>query len=146
MSDRSSKWANVGVTLIDWTYWVTFRRWYDDPNTDQFWDGTKWVGSPEEALVHEGFSTALEDMFQPHVSAPTEEPGQGTVNEINKPRSRESLESQHGQVWDTQQLAADFEVLGFDAPLVRVRRKLNGKKGSFVFQPHPRSYFLYVDG
>ncbi len=146
MSDCSSEWANVGVTLIDWTDWVTFRRWDDDPNTDEFWDGTKWVNSPEEALVHKDFSAGLSDMFREHVNDPTEEIQQGTANEINdEPRTRESLESQHGQVWSTQQLAADFEVLRFAAPLVRVRRKSNGKKGSFVFQDHPRFYFLFIE-
>jgi len=37
--------------------------------------------------------------------------------EINaQPGSREALEAQHGQVWDTEELRRDFEVLGFLAP------------------------------
>ena len=65
--------------------------------------------------------------------------------EINaEPGSREALERQHGQVWDTQQLAQDFEVIGFLAPLVVVRRKADGVKGSLEFQHMPRFYFNFV--
>jgi hypothetical protein len=64
------------------------------------------------------------------------------VAEINaQPGSREALENEHGKVWDTQQLGQDFEVLGFAAPLVVVRRKADGVKGSLYFQHNPRFYF-----
>jgi hypothetical protein len=64
--------------------------------------------------------------------------------EINiTPGSRETLEAQHGQVWDTQQLAQDFEVLGFMAPLVVVRRRSDGTKGSLEFQHCPRFFFNF---
>ena len=63
--------------------------------------------------------------------------------EINAvPGSREYLEAKHGQVWDTQQLSDSFEVLGFMAPLVVVRRKSNNQKGSLMFQASPRFYFF----
>ena len=62
--------------------------------------------------------------------------------EINaEPGSREALEAQHGQVWNTEELSRDFEVIGFMAPLVVVRRKIDGKKGSLEFQNQPRFYF-----
>jgi len=62
--------------------------------------------------------------------------------EINAiPGSREYLEHKHGQVWDTDQLQEDFEVLGFAAPLVVVRRRADGVKGSLMFQSSPRFYF-----
>jgi hypothetical protein len=62
--------------------------------------------------------------------------------EINAaPGSREYLEAKHGQVWDTQQLSDDFEVLGFMAPLVVVRRRSDGMRGSLMFQASPRLYF-----
>ena len=62
--------------------------------------------------------------------------------EINAdPGSREALEDKHGQVWDTSQLQGDFEVVGFMAPLVVVRRKADGVKGSMMFQGSPRFYF-----
>ena len=62
--------------------------------------------------------------------------------EINaEPGSREALEAQYGQVWSTQELGQNFEVLGFRAPLVVVRRKADGQKGSLEFQHNPRFYF-----
>lgn len=62
--------------------------------------------------------------------------------EINaNPGTREALAAIHGPVWDTSQLAEQFEVLGFLAPYVVVRRKADGVKGSLAFQHHPRFYF-----
>ena len=78
---------------------------------------------------------------------PTEPARREMLAEINAaPGSRESLEAKHGQVWDTGQLQDDFEVVGFMAPLVVVRRRADGVKGShdvpglarfyFGFEPH----------
>lgn len=65
--------------------------------------------------------------------------------EINaEPGSREALEAEHGQVWDTAELGTDFDVLGFMAPFVVVRRKSDGQKGSLEFQHHPRFYFNFA--
>jgi hypothetical protein len=65
--------------------------------------------------------------------------------EINaEPGSRAALEAEYGQVWDTGQLFQDFEVLGFMAPYVVVRRKSGGVKGSLEFQHQPRFYFHFV--
>ena len=61
----------------------------------------------------------------------------------SEPGSREALEAQHGQVWTTDELSQDFEVIGFMAPLVVVRRKSDGKKGSLEFQHCPRFYFSF---
>lgn len=62
--------------------------------------------------------------------------------EINcEPGSREALEAQHDQVWSTDQLREDFEVLGFMAPYVVVRRRSDGVKGSLEFQHNPRFFF-----
>lgn len=65
--------------------------------------------------------------------------------EINaKPGSREALEAQYGEVWDTSELTRDFDVIGFAAPLVVVRRKSDGMKGSLEFQHQPRFYFNFM--
>lgn len=73
---------------------------------------------------------------------PTESPRRQMLAEINAaPGSREHLEQKHGQVWDTAQLQDDFEVIGFAAPLVAVRRRADGVKGSLMFQGSPRFYF-----
>jgi hypothetical protein len=61
-----------------------------------------------------------------------------------EPGSREALEAEHGQVWDTNQLGDEFHVIGFAAPLVVVRRKSDGQKGSVFFQTSPRFYFAFV--
>ncbi len=57
-----------------------------------------------------------------------------------EPGSREALEAEHGEVWSTQELGRDFDVLGFMAPVVVVR-KSDGQKGSLFFQHSPRFYF-----
>ena len=66
------------------------------------------------------------------------------VAEINaEPGSREYLEAQHGQVWDTNQLQEQFDVLGFMSPMIAVIRKSDGIKGSLFFQHRPRFYFNF---
>ena len=73
---------------------------------------------------------------------PTEDIRKQMLAQINAiPGNREYLEHKHGQVWDTQQLSDDFEVIGFSAPLVVVRRKSDNQKGSLMFQHSPRFYF-----
>jgi len=64
--------------------------------------------------------------------------------ELNRQEAeRNQLEAVHGQVWDTKEISIDFEVLGFMAPYVVVRRKSDGKKGSLEFQHSPRFYFNF---
>ena len=46
--------------------------------------------------------------------------------------------------WDTAALSAEFEVIGFMAPFVAVRRKADGAKGSMEFTHSPRFYFNFV--
>ena len=68
------------------------------------------------------------------------------IVEINAlPGSREALEAQHGQVWSTQELSQEFEVVGFLAPFVVVRRKSDGRKGSLEFKHQPRLYFGFKE-
>lgn len=76
------------------------------------------------------------------MSDPTETIRRQQVAEINAdPGSRDALEAKHGQVWDTEELGRDFEILGFMAPLVVVRRRSDGVKGSLYLQHAPRFYF-----
>jgi len=76
---------------------------------------------------------------------PTEPIRRERLAEINaEPGSREALEAQYGQVWDTQQLGQDFDVIGFMAPLVVVRCLADGRKGSLEFQHNPRLYFNFL--
>jgi hypothetical protein len=76
------------------------------------------------------------------MSDPTEATRKELLVQINaEPGSREALEAEHGQVWDTNQLREEFEVIGFLAPVIVVRRKSDGQKGSLFFQHNPRFYF-----
>lgn len=75
----------------------------------------------------------------------TEDVRRALVGVINSnPNSREALEAEHGQVWDTNELAGDFEVKGFMAPYVVVKRKSDGASGSLMFQHSPRFYFGFT--
>lgn len=66
------------------------------------------------------------------------------VAEINsRDNTRKSLEAAHGQVWDTRQLQEDFEVTGFLAPFVAVRRKSDNQKGLLEFCHNPRFYYNF---
>ena len=47
--------------------------------------------------------------------------------------------------WDTDALRRDFDVVGFMAPFVVVRRKSDGAKGSMEFTHNPRWYFNFVE-
>ena len=68
------------------------------------------------------------------------------VAKINSQQAdRASLEEQHGRIWDTQELSLDFEVVGFLAPFVVVRRKTDDVKGTLVFQHHPRYYWGFTE-
>lgn len=64
-----------------------------------------------------------------------------TINANAGPRAE--LEAKHGQVWDTSQLQDDFQVVGFMAPLVVVKRRSDGVKGSLMFQNDPRFYYSF---
>jgi hypothetical protein len=67
------------------------------------------------------------------------------VGAINfEPGSRQALEKEYGQVWDTTELSRDFEVTGFMAPFVVVKRKSDHKVGSLMFQHSPRYYFSFT--
>lgn len=47
--------------------------------------------------------------------------------------------------WDSDQLRDEFEVIGFMAPFVVVRRKSDGRKGTLEFTHSPRFYFNFVE-
>lgn len=81
------------------------------------------------------------------MSDPTESIRREMLAEINaEPGSREALEAEHGQVWDTRQLGEDFDVIGFAAPWVVMRRTTDGQRGSLFFQATPRFYYGFEAG
>jgi hypothetical protein len=79
------------------------------------------------------------------MSDPTEAIRRQRVAEINaEPGSREALEAQYGQVWSTDEMSEEFEAIGFMAPLIVVRRRMDGRNGSLEFQHTPRFYFNFL--
>ncbi len=77
---------------------------------------------------------------------PTEETRRALVTEINSQAAeRATLEARYGLVWNTSELANDFEVLEFAAPFVIVKRKADNRVGSLMFQHHPRYYFSFQE-
>jgi hypothetical protein len=73
----------------------------------------------------------------------TEEVRRALVQFINENLStREELEKL-GQVWTTDEMCAEFDIIGFAAPFVVVIRKSDGVRGSLLFQHHPRFYFYW---
>ena len=68
------------------------------------------------------------------------------LHELNTDdNDREQLELLYGQVWSTSEMQKDFEAIGFMAPLVVVRRKSDGVKGSLEFCHSPRFYFSWEE-
>jgi len=66
------------------------------------------------------------------------------IQEVNAvPKTRRELEALGNDVWDTQELAEDFEVLGFRSPFVIVESRIDGTRGSLMFQNDPRFYFHF---
>ena len=61
----------------------------------------------------------------------------------NQTITKEKLESMHGKgnVWTTEELTKEFDVLSFMAPLAVVIRKKDGVKGAVQFLHMPRFYF-----
>ena len=77
---------------------------------------------------------------------PTESRRRRLVAAINaRPGDRADLERDYGQVWDTDQLTAEFEVRGFLAPFVLVTRKADGRDGAMTFQHSPRYFFDFQE-
>jgi hypothetical protein len=77
---------------------------------------------------------------------PTEETRRALVVQVNaQPAQRAELAARYGQVWNTSALGADFEVFGFAALFVVVKRKADQKLGSLLFQHQPRSFFAFQE-
>lgn len=68
---------------------------------------------------------------------------QAELNAVQDERS--PLILKYGQVWNTEELSLEFEVKGFMAPFVVVKRKSDGKVGSMEFQHRPRFYFNFKE-
>lgn len=67
------------------------------------------------------------------------------VQSDDKESERKRLVDIHGpeNVYDTDQVRENFEVISFAAPFVSVVRKCDGVKGWLEFQHSPRLYFNF---
>ena len=76
------------------------------------------------------------------MSDPREAIRRALVTQINSNATvRQELEERHGTVYDSDEIREQFEVTGFAAPFMVVRRKSDGAKGSLMFQHSPRFYW-----
>lgn len=58
--------------------------------------------------------------------------------------NREGIPAEYdGPVWNTTEMQAEFEVIGFAAPMVVVKRKSDGVKGTLYFTHAPRVYYSF---
>jgi len=58
--------------------------------------------------------------------------------------ARLDLEGRYGKVWNTEELRAEYDVIGFCAPFVVAIRKSDGARGSLEFTHSPRFYFAFT--
>ena len=60
---------------------------------------------------------------------------------VESGQPQKDLAADDEQKWTTAEMTAEFDVLGFQAPFVVVRRKSDGKRGTLEFTHSPRTYF-----
>lgn len=65
----------------------------------------------------------------------------GSGPESDPAECRRCLEAEHGRVWNSFELARDYELEAFTAPNVVVTRRADGVRGTLVFQHDPRFYW-----
>jgi hypothetical protein len=135
---------------LDFIHQPDVNRWLDENafrlgNSDE--EARHWM--VVDAVMNEVYAATRAEACRmvrtQHVPAdPTETIRRQRLVELNaEAATREALEARYGKVWTTDELAVDFEVVGFMAPLVVVRRKADGVKGSLEFQHQPRLYFNF---
>lgn len=67
--------------------------------------------------------------------------------EYEAAKLRAVAKADNGPVWDTVELQRDYEVLGFMAPFVAVKRKSDSTTGTLTWVPaYPRFYYNFVEG
>ncbi len=69
----------------------------------------------------------------------------GAVESDDEKTERARLEALYGRVWNTKEMVAEFEAMGFGAPFVEVKRRSDGVTGFLSFQHRPRFYFSFTE-
>ena len=136
---------------------------------DRYTDRGRRMGRGAEHFFESSTTLVNEKGTDPYAREGTSDPGgQMTENDPRKqeaeavavdPRSSESerrrailiacgvpeAEAKKAErLFDTEELREHFEVLGFSAPFVAVRRKHDGRQGVMMFTHSPRWYFNFV--
>jgi len=67
------------------------------------------------------------------------------IKSMDETSERTRLEAKYGvgNVWDTDEVTREFEIIGFMAPFVVAIRRSDNVKGSLTFQHEPRFYFNF---
>lgn len=82
-------------------------------------------------------------MFDERVD-PTEGIRRKLTSIINAGALTKEQFAEHGiEALTTEEVAREYEITGFAAPLVAARRRSTGERGSLYFQHHPRLYFAW---
>ncbi len=68
------------------------------------------------------------------------------MNDQEKDEFRAELTKRFGETWDTAQMQAAFDVMGFGGGYCVVTRKSDGKRGSLDFTHSPRFYHSFSEG
>ena len=71
--------------------------------------------------------------------------GNPEIMKMIKNYKKEFSTSKEKTEWSTDELTHDFEVIGFSAPFVVVKRRSDGVKGSLQFDGRPRRYYDWKD-
>ena len=66
--------------------------------------------------------------------------------DLDPKECRIRLEAKHGKIWNSYELARDFEVMRFAPPFVAVIRRADGQLGTVIFQHEPRFYWGFDGG
>lgn len=76
---------------------------------------------------------------------PTESTRRALVAQTNaNAAARKDLEERHGDVFDSDEIREQFDVVGFAAPFMVVVRKADNARGSLMFQHSPRFYWGFT--
>jgi hypothetical protein len=107
------------------------------------------VNQPAVAALNLATTRVLEEAAAAGTTEVSDEEAVALVrrrDDLARVALRDTLVAAHGadNVFDTDQLTEHFEVLGFLAPFVVVRRKADGQKGSLKFAHQPRFYFDFT--
>ena len=68
-----------------------------------------------------------------------------STSETTESTLKAELQAQYTDVLTTTEMTALYDVEGFCAPCVVVRRKSDGKRGSLEFTHMPRFYFNFIE-